>query len=130
VEYVLLGSLMTPDPGAAACAAAGMYLVEIDSPEEQAFVWGIAGGASAWTAGTDQAQEGVWRWPRSGTVFWQGNQSGMAVAGVYHNWTPGVEPNNSGAAEHWALMWDQTAGEWADMPDYISARIICERPVP
>ncbi len=74
------------------------HLATITSADENTFVAGLVGGASAWLGGSDSAAEGVWRWtagPEAGTQFWQGAAAGTGTG--YTNWHPGNPDNWMGA---------------------------------
>ncbi len=91
-------------------------LASVLSAAEQAAIEGLLAGApsSCWLGGSDAAVEGEWRW-LDGTQFWQGNQAGSAVGGMYNNWNPGLEPNDAGGNED-ALEINAPTGLWNDLP--------------
>src|SRR5688572_9308989 len=45
-----------------------------------------------WIGAADFASEGAWVWVRDGSAFWNGDETGSAVAGEYTNWNQ-TEPN-------------------------------------
>ena len=84
--------------------------------------------------GSDQTNEGEWRWVEGpeglenggiGRQFWQGNgtksppdfgrTTGNSVNGAYENWNDPNEPNDAGNNED-ALQILSTDGEWNDLP--------------
>ncbi len=80
----------------------GHHLVTIGSHEENEFIndareWNI-GGEPIWIGFTDDEEEGNWRWVTDEDV-------------TYTNWSDG-EPNNSGAGENYAQIWQN--GQWND----------------
>lgn len=80
------------------------YLAEIQSAEENKAVFeGLMalvgdfvvslpyapdGGTAAyvWLGGTDQTDEGSWRWQKSGQQFWEGGPEGSSIGNSYSNW--------------------------------------------
>jgi hypothetical protein len=113
--YLLLRTGASWGDARAACTAANLRLVEIESQAEQDHVWSLAGGQTTWIGGTDDAMEGEWFWS-SGTKFWTGGFPGGAVSGVYSDWLAGTEPQNSAPGENCATMFAQHLGKWADEP--------------
>ena len=83
-EYKLFTDAKSWNAAQAACAALGGHLVTIESPEENAFVRQLAGGAVVWIGFTDSAvwgaTEGDWELitgeiliPNVDYDNWQGN---------------------------------------------------------
>jgi hypothetical protein len=105
------------------------YLVTITSPDENAFMFNKV-GTTAWIGGSDQDQEGVWKWmdgPEAGQQFsgqvkydWCAAATPGQLAGSYHNWSGG-EPNDCGGfgagshAEDYAHFLSN--GQWNDLPN-------------
>ena len=89
------------------------HLATITSAAEQSFALGLVGAANlAWLGGTDQTQQGVWRWtggPEAGTQFSNG---ATPTGGAYTNWLGG-EPNG-GSSEDCVHIWGAQAGRWND----------------
>lgn len=116
-QYVLSDASFTDSLAAAAALApisgATPHLATITSAGENAFVVTLMNGvARAALAGSDAAQEGVWRWiagPETGQIFF-----GPGVApDVYANW--GVnEPNDAGGVEDVLEILPGSAGVWND----------------
>ena len=122
------------------------YLAQIDSAAEnqEIFTRLLAGvpssqfnntrapdggsGAYVWIGATDRVTEGGWIWDGdgdgAGPQFWQGNNTGAPVGGLYNNWgkTGGVqnEPDNFNnlqdaagiSLDGWPLG---VAGQWNDV---------------
>ena len=100
------GNITAPNANTAANAKTFLgltgYLTTVTSAVESSFLatqlpfesW--LGGNSA---GTLTTKPRIWKWtvgPESGTTFWTGDLAdGVASAGVYSNWKPGL-PNNAG----------------------------------
>ncbi len=100
------------DEAQAEADAAGGYLVTIDDAAENAWVaatFGVVG--TFFGGGNDKAVEGEWVWVEDDAQFWQGNENGSAVGGLYNNWNSG-EPNNSGGEDE--LEIGGTGGGWND----------------
>jgi len=104
------------------------HLATITSQEENDVIFGLL-TATSWLGGSDEEEEGVWRWvegPEAGEQFWQGVASGSAVNGAYENWHP-AEPNQFfGAAdpENYAHM--RADGLWNDLPSNRNLNYIIE----
>lgn len=126
--YVWLSLGRPYEDAATACTALGGQLARIDDQAEHDFAWAQARPNPMWLAGEDDAEEGVWRWPDDGTVFWRGLQAGAPTPGVYTNWGP-IEPNNSGVGdgEDCLALWPDHDGRWADEPCSLrSYTALCE----
>ena len=78
--------------------------------------------ANSWIGASDFfSNESDWIWytgPEAGTMFWQGEEGGTPIGGLYNNWNPGTEPNNyNGNDEVFAHMYppgSANAGTWND----------------
>jgi VCBS repeat-containing protein len=108
------------------------YLATITSAGENAAVAALVPG-DAWIGATDNysdintavggtvfanqgAAEGRWYWaagPEKGQQFWQGGANGGVVNGGYAGWPSGIEPNNKGGNENYALT--SVSGHWNDL---------------
>lgn len=94
------------------------YLATIGSPEEAQLTGEQASGAG-WIGGTDEEEEGIWKWatgPEAGEVFWNGGPNGSSPPGQYANWNTG-EPNNL-SGEDYAHITAPTVGvrgSWNDL---------------
>lgn len=128
-EYRFCNVLAFREAGAAACQAASMGLVRVDSAEENAWLLerftslgmflGL-GGPVVFLGGNDIAVEGTWRWD-DGTVFWDG---GVPVDGLYENW--GAVPTTGGFNDCAGMQQD---GTWdARACNSGNATVACESP--
>jgi len=69
------------------------YLVEIGNAEENLFVSNLLGDRYGWIGATDYANEGEWRWGKSGELV------------TYSNWyLTDNQPDNYGNADYAVLM--------------------------
>jgi gliding motility-associated-like protein len=92
------------------------YLATLTSAEE-AQIAGEQTTGAGWIGGSDEANEGVWRWmtgPEAGTVFWNGNISGFSPNFAF--WNSG-EPNNSNDEDyaHITAVGVGILGSWNDL---------------
>jgi gliding motility-associated-like protein len=99
------------------------YLATISCVQENNFAfnsiaqkgWIGASDDVAFTGAYSPNGEGQWYWvtgPEAGTRFWQGNQPGSPVGGLYNNWDVG-EPNNfQNTNESFAHLLEN--GRWND----------------
>jgi hypothetical protein len=93
------------------------YLATITSPEENAFLFTVMGGAgnSAWLGASDRDVEGDWKWmtgPEAGTSFYSGQSpTGTAVNNAYLGWMDG-EPNDWEGEDYVEAFSD---GRWIDI---------------
>lgn len=100
------------------------YLVTITSADEDNFIKALTGSATyVWAAGSDQGQEGVWRWmagPELGMIFFGPG----AAPGAYSHWNSG-EPNNNNSENY--LHIKANAGDWNDIyPTFGSGGYVIE----
>ncbi len=97
------------------------YLATIQSREEAVLVGELSPGVG-WIGGTDQDQEGVWKWaggPEKGVTFWEGGVNGSSPNFAFWN---NSEPNNLGN-EDYAHITDNSIGirgSWNDLPNKTS----------
>jgi gliding motility-associated-like protein len=105
------------------------YLATITSAIENDFIWEKTKGVG-WIGASDAESEGRWEWvtgPEAGEQFWQGNQTGRPVNGMYNNWNTG-EPNNvrnaAGEGENYAhinMNPSTRPASWNDLPNQSGA---------
>jgi gliding motility-associated-like protein len=94
------------------------YLVTIQNQEEAILVGELSPGVG-WIGGTDQEEEGVWKWaggPEKDVIFWEGSQNGSTPNFAFWN---NNEPNNLGN-EDYAHITDNSVGvkgSWNDLPN-------------
>ena len=90
------------------------YMTTITCAEENNFAFKSI-GKKGWIGASDATVEGEWRWetgPEAGTLFFSGQYpTGVAVGGLYNNWDPSSEPNNSGNEDYAHFI---TTGKWND----------------
>ena len=123
-------TLVSPD------GASNGYLATITSDEEDQFVRHLTSrGSSAWLGGSDDYDEGTWKWetgPEAGEQFWQGRGSGnggYAVNGMYTAWKDNIEPNNyNGNEDHLQMVRSYRSGDngWNDLLETNTLSFICE----
>jgi hypothetical protein len=93
-----------------ACAAKGMTLVRIQSPDENDFLARLL-AARVWIGANDLDAPGKWYWSsatsNSDTQFWSGNADGGREDNLYVNWASGA-PGSASCASiapvdgHWS----------------------------
>jgi len=95
------------------CESRGAHLVTLGSAQEDQFVFDnfVYLSASPWLGGTDEGDEGNWRWVTGEP--WD-----------YTNWNM-HEPNNVGGIEHYLMYFDTTTFGWNDIPDGTQSHV-CE----
>jgi hypothetical protein len=112
------------------------YLATITSNEEDQFVQHLTSrGTRAWIGGSDEDDEGEWRWetgPEQGKQFWEGrgaDNGGYPVGGMYTGWKDGTEPNRYNSDEDNLQMirnmWGGGNG-WNDAQGTSAFPFICE----
>ncbi|MGD1946370.1 MAG: T9SS type B sorting domain-containing protein, partial [Croceivirga sp.] len=93
------------------------YLASITSPEE-AQLSGEQAAGDGWIGGSDETNEGIWRWmtgPEAGTIFWNGGISGSSPNFEFWNTN---EPNNCCEGEDYAHVTSPNVGipgSWNDL---------------
>ncbi|MBI4837867.1 MAG: hypothetical protein HY806_01725 [Nitrospirae bacterium] len=90
--YKRFDTVMTWNDAKSYAESIGGYLATINSENENTFLFNNIGNITfpddvVWLGGTDEAQEGVWKWV-TGETFWD---NGTCL--LYCNWGS-VEPNN------------------------------------
>lgn len=97
--YMAFEEDVTWQQAKARCEKMGGYLACITSESEQAFLAELADGRYLYLGGTDEKQEGTWRWIDGSD--WK-----------YESWLPG-QPNNWGGDENYLATYD--GGDWVDV---------------
>ncbi len=117
--YRFVSTAVTFSSAQAAAAAAMLngtagHLVTVTSAAENTFVRNMINTA-VWMDGTDTAVEGEWRWgsggAEAGQMFWLGGTGGSVQNGLYQNWQPGTQPDNSSNEDYLQML---TSGQWND----------------
>ena len=124
-EYFLCEKAQPASSAEALCEGlgAGWTLARIDDATENGYIDGFIGN-ELWVGGHDEAVEGEWRW-RDGAQFWQGDEFGTPVGGLYTNWDPGQEPD--GGIDEGCLRQDD-GGLWQDRKCTDNEKLMCEGP--
>ncbi|MDH3623753.1 MAG: C25 family cysteine peptidase [Myxococcales bacterium] len=122
-EYFLCEQSHTASAAETICEGLGpgWSLTRIDDVDENTYVAGFSGSAK-WIGANDQGTEGVWVWP-DGAQFWQGDENGSPVGGLYNNWNSG-QPNNWNGTQDCAEM--QSSGGWTDISCTSTRQYVCE----
>jgi hypothetical protein len=128
-NYYFCGVVASAPAALALCQSLGMGMITVDSADENAFIVSKQLGGS-WLGGTDELQEGQWRWGTNGKLFWDGGpKDGLddgAIDGVYDDFLSG-QPNDSnddGLPENCLGI---SADGWNDLACTISTlRAACE----
>jgi|AACY02.2.fsa_nt_gi Lectin C-type domain. len=112
--YYVSSSRMTWHAARAKCESVGGYLARVESRDEQRFLVGLlqrTKGEVVWIDGSDEANEGEWRYSdgsRVRTFFWGSGQ-----------------PNNVDSKEH-HLAVSLSNGTWLDVTAGQRSRFVCE----
>ena len=131
--YMFCAASRTWDEAAAHCRAFDMWLVRIDSQEEQDWVYqhvidlGFGDRSRLWLGANDQAVEGEWRW-HDGELFWLGGADGSPIGGLYNAWPEGNPDNWTGGdlpEENCAELRMQL-NDWNDYRCNATYRYACE----
>jgi len=120
-NYAFCGTVESATAAYQKCQSLGMQPASVESKMENDFLVSKM-KATSWLGGSDELQEGEWRWASSNLVFWDGKK----VDGMYANWLDG-QPNNmdnSGAPENCLVI---TTSGWKDIAcDKADMRALCE----
>jgi len=114
------------DAARAACVAAGMQLVRVDTMEENDFLWATAapGIGDFFIGARVEAGMTRWRWV-DGTELWEGLLGGSAVGGVFAAWEADQPDDNM--APSCAAARDRMMGLWHDTSCTTPNDYVCER---
>lgn len=129
-RYIFCGQVANVDVAATTCDGANMNGLAIESSAENEFVLASIEGPT-WLAGSDDGNEGVWRWASNDQIFWNKGK----LDGTYQNWQGG-EPNNFAFNEDCLIIAksnvnSMSAGKWNDQPcDAANFRVACEAEAP
>ena len=107
-SYQRFDTVKTWSNAKAACSSLGGYLATITSQTENS--WLVNLGMNSWIGGTDEVQEGSWKWITGET--WS-----------YSHWNSG-EPNNNTGNENYLVF--LTTGYWNDRRNDYLLSYICE----
>jgi len=124
--YLFCDGDLAWDAARAACDAAGLRLVRVDTTAENDFLWATASttigdffiGARVESGAT------VWRWV-DGTELWDGILGGSAVGGVFAAWEAD-QPDDNGPPSC-AVARDRMMGLWHDTSCTTPNDYVCER---
>ncbi len=99
----------------------GMDLVRIDDQAENDFVTDHLAD-DAWIGASDAGTEDLWIWVADGDQFWQGEDNGYSVGGLYENWENN-EPDDTFGQDCGIILTD---GVWNDADCGDSYHYVCE----
>lgn len=106
-----------------ACSAKGLWLVRVDSLEEDRFLQQFI-KAPAWIGANSITTSGNWRWSvansNNGDQFWSGAANGTRVGARFNYWSSGAPASQRCAA----LM--ETDGRWSDVNCAQALGYVCE----
>eukprot|EP00105_Crassostrea_gigas_P004701 XP_011418001.2 PREDICTED: perlucin-like protein [Crassostrea gigas] len=117
-EYLLGLKAATWNNAQLDCSVKGAKLVEIESPEEDAYIRSLANNLteSVWLGGTDLAEEGKWVWQSTSTLF------------SFSAWdTATGQPNNFDNNQHCLILYRPFGLAWNDRECSLPYQYICER---
>ena len=123
-EYLLCETQQTASEAETICEGlgAGWTLTRIDDATENTYVDGFIGN-DVWIGGQDLDVEGEWCW-RDGEQFWEGDETGSPMGGLYSNWKAG-EPSG---AEVESCTRQKNGGDWEDRKCTDTEKFVCEGP--
>ncbi|RYZ01961.1 MAG: C-type lectin domain-containing protein [Myxococcales bacterium] len=107
-SYAFCGVVDSAMLAFAKCESLNMSVVSIESRAENLYVQGKQ--TSTWLGGSDEANEGAWRWASSNVLFWKEKP----VLGVFSDFIDGQPSNkdNEGKPENCLVL---TASGWNDV---------------
>lgn len=125
--YMLCTAAKTYAQAQVACAAQNMRLAWLESAAENSAVSkkvaALSNDVEALIGANDIANEGEWFWDR-GAQFWQGNENGAPVDGLFNAWASGT-PNNENNDEDCAVLMSATS-TWGDRSCAAKYAYLCE----
>jgi Lectin C-type domain len=114
-----------------ACAAQNMHLAWLDTSAENGEiskkVAALSNDAEVSFGANDIDNEGHWFWD-GGPQFWNGDENGQPVAGLFNAWTDGT-PNDENNDEDCAVLMSATAS-WGDRSCTAKYAYLCEEGAP
>jgi hypothetical protein len=114
-----------------ACAAQNMRLAWLETSAENGAVSkkvaALSNDAEVTFGATDSSREGKWSWD-GGPQFWEGDENGQPVAGLFNAWTDGT-PNDENNDEDCVVLMSSTA-TWGDRSCSARYAYLCEELVP
>ena len=125
--YMLCTGTKAHDGAQAACAAQNMRLAWLETAAENTAiankVAALSKDAEVSFGATDAEREGAWLWD-AGVQFWNGDESGKPVAGLFNAWIDGA-PNDENNDEDCAVLLSSSAG-WGDRSCSVKYSYLCE----
>ena len=128
-SYYFCGVVDSATAAFSKCQGLGMAMISVETMAENTFALGKQKGSS-WLGGTDQLEEGEWRWASTGTLFWEGGPKGTeidgTIDGMYNDFLVD-QPNDNGADETHENCLGISASGWNDLACTLGTlRAACE----
>lgn len=120
-DYAICSYQRTFDAAASVCQSYGMRLIRIDSSAENS--WFAPLVSDGWLGASDSASEGEWRWT-DGEQFWQGDNKGTPINGLYNAWSRTDPSGQPGAAD--CARIDSSGRVWVDVTCDGLQPFVCE----
>jgi hypothetical protein len=125
--YMLCTGTKAHDGAQAACAAQNMRLAWLETAAENTAVSkkvaALSKDAEVSFGATDAQREGAWFWD-GGVQFWDGDENGKPVAGLFNAWIGGT-PNDENNDEDCAVLLSASTG-WGDRSCSAKYSYLCE----